>query len=273
MLGIPPLAAVGLALVTTALGVFVDLLRIGTVGRVFEIGYLLGCVLAVGWVRRRSIFLPAVQPPLLLAVVVPVMAVLIGAPTGGGAAQSALMAGAPLINAFPAMALTTVVVALVTAFRLLRQRLGPDDAVGLLRTRLGREPGGHDPDGPRGAGPGSRPADRPRPDSGSADTPRPGSGSRSARRSRAGAGDRGDRRTGDRAGARDGRAGDRGDARGERGGGGDPGAPRASESRAPDSRAPDSRAPESGASRAGGGARRSSATRSGESARTRRRDR
>ncbi|MEV1293260.1 DUF6542 domain-containing protein [Pseudonocardia sp. NPDC049635] len=149
VLGIPPVAAIGLAVAATALGVLIDFLRIGTVGRVFEIAYLLGCVLAVCWVRRRSIFLPAVQPPLLLAVVVPVVAVLIGTPSGGSTAQSVLTAGAPLINAFPAMAVTTVSVLALTVFRLLRQRLGPGDAVGLLRARLGRDPGGRDPDGPQ----------------------------------------------------------------------------------------------------------------------------
>ncbi|BBF99866.1 MULTISPECIES: DUF6542 domain-containing protein [Pseudonocardia] len=149
VLGIPPSAAIGLAVAATALGVLVDFLRIGTVGRVFEVAYLLGCLLAVCWVRRRGIFLPAVQPPLLLAVVVPVVAVLIGAPSGGGTTQSVLMAGAPLINAFPAMAVTTLSVLALAAFRLLRQRLGPDDSVGRLRARLGRDPGGHDPDGPR----------------------------------------------------------------------------------------------------------------------------
>lgn len=189
VLGIPPVAAAGIAVGATAIGVLVDLLRIGTVGPVFEIGYLAGCVLAVGWVRRRGIFLPAVQPPLLLAVVVPLMAVLIGAPTGGGAAQSVLLAGAPLINAFPAMAVTTLVVLLVAGGRLLRQRLGPDDAVGRLRTRLGRDPGGHDPDGtgrtagpatpPRGTGPGSRP--RGTGPGGSARDPGPGGPARDGR--------------------------------------------------------------------------------------------
>ncbi|MBC3190140.1 hypothetical protein H7X46_03565 [Pseudonocardia sp. C8] len=185
VLGIPPVAAVGLAVGATALGVFVDLLRIGTVGRVFEIGYLLGCVLAVGWVRRRGIFLPAVQPPLLLAVVVPLMAVLIGAPSGGLSAQSVLLAGAPLINAFPAMAVTTAAVLLLTAFRLVRQRLGPDDAVGRLRSRLGRDPGGHDPDGPRSPRPGSRPAGRARAGGGPGDRARP-----AGNRNRAPEGDR-----------------------------------------------------------------------------------
>ncbi|ANY06030.1 hypothetical protein AFB00_06600 [Pseudonocardia sp. HH130630-07] len=149
VLGIPPVAAIGLAVGTTALGVAVDLLRIGTVGVIFEIGYLVGCLVAVCWVRRRGIFLPAVQPPLLLAVVVPLLALLVGAPSGGGTAQSVLMAGAPLINAFPAMAVTTGAVLLVAALRLWRQRLGPGDAMGRLRVRLGRDPGGHEPDGPR----------------------------------------------------------------------------------------------------------------------------
>ncbi|RZT84009.1 hypothetical protein EV383_0842 [Pseudonocardia sediminis] len=137
VLGIPPLAAVGLAVGLTAVGVVADLLRLGTVGAIFEVGYFLGCVLAVAWVRRRSIFVPAVQPPLMLAVVIPVIAVLVGAPTPeAGATEHLLMAGAPLINAFPAMAVTTLVVLLVAGFRLVRQRTGPDDAVGQLRRRL-----------------------------------------------------------------------------------------------------------------------------------------
>lgn len=140
VLGIPPVVAVAIAFGLTALGVLVDLLRIGTVGSIFEVGYFLGCVLAVAWVRRRSIFVPAIQPPLLLAVVVPLIAVLIGAPAPeAGATEHLLMAGAPLINAFPAMAVTTVAVLLLAGFRLLRQRTGPDDAFGQIRRRL---PGG-----------------------------------------------------------------------------------------------------------------------------------
>ncbi|MBP2370873.1 DUF6542 domain-containing protein [Pseudonocardia parietis] len=289
VLGIPPVAAVGLALGTTALGVFVDLIRIGTVGRVFEIGYLLGCVLAVGWVRRRSIFLPAVQPPLLLAVVVPVMAVLIGAPTGGGTAESVLMAGAPLINAFPAMAVTTVVVLLVTAFRLLRQRLGPDDAVGRLWAGLGRDPGGRDPDGRAPAagspGAGSARADRRRSGSRSTGRSRSGAGNRSAENR--GAEDRGGEDRGDegRGGAR---AGERGRTRGGRTGGGEP-EPRTRRGRTSSSGSARTGSTPRGAAdgrgstdsggfrssdpdghRAPGGSRASSATRGGSSARTRR---
>lgn len=203
VLGIPPLVAVAIAVGLTALGVFVDLLRLGTVGSIFEIGYFLGCLLAVAWVRRRGIFVAAIQPPLLLAVVVPVLAVLIGAPTpGAGATEHLLMAGAPLINAFPAMAVTTAAVLAVAGFRLVRQRTGPDDAVGQIRRRL---PGGRAADDGSGPGAGD-PSDAPaRERAGAArERKRPGPATEQARRapapratgrSRTGA----DRTSGDRA--------------------------------------------------------------------------
>lgn len=188
VLGIPPGAAVAVAGGLTAVGVVADLLRIGTVGVVFEIAYFLGCVLAVAWVRRRGLFLPAIQPPLLLAVVIPVIAVLVGAPTPeAGVADHLLMAGAPLVNAFPAMAFTTAAVLLLAGFRLVRQRTGPDDAVGLLRRRLAR--GRSEDAGRSGAArPGRAPAaasaprtDRGRPRSGG-DTGSGGHGSGRGRR-------------------------------------------------------------------------------------------
>ncbi|TCK26565.1 DUF6542 domain-containing protein [Pseudonocardia endophytica] len=162
VLGVPPLVAVALAVGLTALGVFVDLLRIGTVGTIFEVAYGVGCVVAVAWVRRRSLFLPAIQPPLLLAVVVPVLAGLVGAPSStAGVTEHLLLAGAPLINAFPAMAVTTVLVLLIAGFRLLRQRTGPDDAVGLLRARLSGRSASPDGDGAAGGRGRGHDAERP----------------------------------------------------------------------------------------------------------------
>lgn len=133
VLGIPPLAAVGLAFVLTALGVFVDVLRIGTVGVVFTIAYVLGCVLAALWVRRRNLFGPMVQPPLLAAVLIPVLVLLVGK-SGGGMTETLLMVGAPLVNAFPTMAVATGLSLLIGLIRLIVQRTGPEDAL----TRLGR---------------------------------------------------------------------------------------------------------------------------------------
>jgi len=133
VLGIPPLAALALAFVLTGLGVFIDVLRIGTVGVVFGIAYVLGCVLAVTWVRRRNLFGPMVQPPLLAAVLIPVIVLLVGQP-GPGLTETVLMVGAPLVNSFPTMAVATGLTLLIGLVRLIVQRTGPDDAV----ARLGR---------------------------------------------------------------------------------------------------------------------------------------
>jgi hypothetical protein len=118
VLGIPPLAAVGLAFGFTALGLFVDLQRIGTVGAVFGVLYFTGCLLAMVWVRRRNLFAPLVQPPLLLAVAVPAL-VLLGDSRGG---QALLTIAAPLVNSFPIMALTSGVVLVLGVVRLVAQR-------------------------------------------------------------------------------------------------------------------------------------------------------
>jgi hypothetical protein len=129
VLGVPPLASVGVAVAFTALGVLIDVLRIGTVGIVFKVGYFTGCVLAVAWVRRRSLFTPIVQPPLLVAVIVPALVLLVGPPrSGSGMAETLLLVGAPLINAFPTMATTTAVVVGLGVGRILLQRNddGPD---------------------------------------------------------------------------------------------------------------------------------------------------
>jgi hypothetical protein len=133
VLGIPPVAAVAVAVVLTALGVFIDVLRIGTVGAVFSIAYVLGCVLAVTWVRRRNLFGPMIQPPLLAAVLIPVIVLLVGR-SGGGLTETVLMIGAPLVNAFPTMAVATGLSLLIGLVRLILQRTGPDDAL----SRLGR---------------------------------------------------------------------------------------------------------------------------------------
>jgi hypothetical protein len=108
VLGVPPWGAVGLAAVLTAVGVFVDLMRIGSLGAVFTVLFVSGCVLAVAWVRRGGLFGPMVQPPLLVAVAVPAIVLLAGRPDpGAGVAERLLVIGAPLVNAFPIMAWTT----------------------------------------------------------------------------------------------------------------------------------------------------------------------
>ncbi|WP_433801826.1 DUF6542 domain-containing protein [Actinomycetospora sp. CA-084318] len=118
-----------LALVLTAGGVAVDVLREGTLGVVFLAAYPGGCVLAAVLAQRRDIFVPMVQPPLLLAVSVPVAIAATGTlPASGGMVSTALAVGAPLINGFPAMAVTTVVCVLIGLVRMRVQRWRPADA-------------------------------------------------------------------------------------------------------------------------------------------------
>lgn len=136
VLGVPVWAAVVLAAVSTAIGVVVDLARVGTLGTVFIVCYLVGCVLAVTWVRRRSLFGPVVQPPLLLAVAVPAVVLLGGSPRPGtGVSERLLTIGAPLVNGFPAMAWTTGAVLAIGVARYLLQPIRaarPSDVSGDL---------------------------------------------------------------------------------------------------------------------------------------------
>jgi hypothetical protein len=123
VLGVPPIAAVGLAAALTAIGVLVDLTRIGNVSTVFTVCHISGCVLAVIWVRRNGLFGPMVQPPLLVAAAVPVVVLVAGGPRPGqGVADQLLVIGAPLVNAFPVMAWSTGTVLALGLLRIALQR-------------------------------------------------------------------------------------------------------------------------------------------------------
>jgi hypothetical protein len=123
VLGIHPAPAVGVAAALTAVGVAIDLWRVGTLSTVFTICYLTGCVLATAWVRRSGVFWPMVAPPLLMALAVPAVVLVAGTPRpGAGIAQRLLVIGAPLVNGFPMMAWTTGLVLALGLFRLVTQR-------------------------------------------------------------------------------------------------------------------------------------------------------
>ena len=142
VLGVRPVFAVGLAAALTAVGVLVDLTRIGSLGTVFTICHIAGCVLAVAWVRRDGLFGPMAQPPLLVAVAVPVVVLLAGDPRPGqGVADRLLVIGAPLVNAFPVMAWTTGIVLVVGFVRMFLQRPleEPEPAKPASSRRSGRD--------------------------------------------------------------------------------------------------------------------------------------
>jgi hypothetical protein len=121
--GVHPATAFGGAAVLTAIGVAVDLMRTGTLGTVFTVCYIAGCVLATAWVRRSGLFWPMVAPPLLMAIAVPVVVLAAGTTRpGAGIAQRLLVIGAPLVNGFPMMAWATGLVLVLGVFRLATQR-------------------------------------------------------------------------------------------------------------------------------------------------------
>jgi hypothetical protein len=107
----------------TVAGVAIDLVLSGELGVAFTACFAGGCILATAWSRRDSLFVPLVQPPLLLAVGVPVVVVATGSlPRSGGTASTLLAVGGPLVNAFPTLAITTAV---CLALGFVRSRLEP----------------------------------------------------------------------------------------------------------------------------------------------------
>jgi hypothetical protein len=176
VLGLPGYAAILIALGFTGLGVFIDLTRISGLGTIFKGCYFVGCVLAVCWVKRRALFGPMVQPPLLLALAVPAVVLASGDNDTGssGLTDHLLSIGTPLVNGFPTMAVATAFAVAIGICRYVLQRPGPDAPVPPPRPASGgsasrRPPGavrpadrGTPPRGPReGAPPArSRPTDR-----------------------------------------------------------------------------------------------------------------
>ncbi|MEU4744803.1 DUF6542 domain-containing protein, partial [Actinosynnema sp. NPDC023658] len=121
--GLPWWAAVLIAFVVAVVGTFVDVgSSAKTVGWVFAITFFLGCVGAVVFVERRSMFGPVVQPPLILAIVVPVVVVFTHGMPSGGLPSVGLTLGKPLIDGFPAMAITTACTVILGLVRVATQK-------------------------------------------------------------------------------------------------------------------------------------------------------
>ncbi|WP_436493778.1 DUF6542 domain-containing protein [Actinokineospora sp. HUAS TT18] len=113
------LLAFGLALVAAV----IDIQRQDTLGKIYQGAYILGCVAAVCLVRRRNLFGPIVQPPLVFAVtaVGTIMALSAKSADGGLKAQLFKIA-LPLTSNFPTMGITTAVVLAIGLGRLFLQR-------------------------------------------------------------------------------------------------------------------------------------------------------
>jgi hypothetical protein len=125
--GWPWWACLLLALGLSIIGAIIDMNSSGNLGKIFEAAYFIGCVGAVCMVRRRNLFGPTVQAPLILAVTIPVVVVLTkGLPAGSGMMSKLLALGVPLVTGFPTMAITTGATVVIGAIRWLAQRKPAD---------------------------------------------------------------------------------------------------------------------------------------------------
>lgn len=138
--GLPWWAAVLLAFAAAGAAAYVDIQRQGSLGRIYQIAYVVGCLLAVALVRRRNLFGPMVQPPLVFAVTA-IGAVVFaqpGAPFSSGLKQMVFSVALPLTSNFPTMGVTTGAVVAIGLFRLWRQR-DPDPPIRPSRSARSRE--------------------------------------------------------------------------------------------------------------------------------------
>ncbi|MER5388743.1 DUF6542 domain-containing protein [Saccharopolyspora sp. NPDC002686] len=131
--GVPLWVAVLLAAVPTAIGTVLDILIWSQPGILFKACFFVGSVLGVLLVKRRNVFGPMVQPPLVLVIVMPLLVLLTGsgAAAGAGFTGKALAVARPLISSFPIMAGATIValgIGLVRMFVTEKPGKRPEDA-------------------------------------------------------------------------------------------------------------------------------------------------
>ncbi|MDV6011539.1 DUF6542 domain-containing protein [Haloechinothrix sp. LS1_15] len=115
--------ATAIALLLAAGAAVVDARLHGEIGTIFEAGFFAGAVLAVCAVRRRNLFGPVIQPPLIFALVVPgVVLYASGIPGDADTLSRVLAVGTPIIHGFPIMAAATATTLMIGLLRLLVQR-------------------------------------------------------------------------------------------------------------------------------------------------------
>jgi hypothetical protein len=124
--GLPWWAAILLPLVTTAAGAYVDSTFDHGLGVPFRAAYAGGCVLAVLLVRRRNLFGPMVQPPLILLFAAsPVVLLTSGHGLSGSLSSQALTVGAPLVDNFMVQVGVTIATVVLGVIRLILTRRPP----------------------------------------------------------------------------------------------------------------------------------------------------
>lgn len=116
--GVPWWGAFACAAIAIAIGYLVDAMAGTELTMFFSTMYLVGCLVAVLMVQNKSIFTAMVQPPLLMVIAVPLAykSFVVG-PTQG-LKSLILDLALPLIDRFPTMVFTTMLIWIIGAFRL-----------------------------------------------------------------------------------------------------------------------------------------------------------
>ncbi|EHK82851.1 DUF6542 domain-containing protein [Saccharomonospora azurea] len=126
--GIPWWSAALLTFGLALVGAFVDQFMTDSLSVVFHVCYVVGALGAITAVQRKSLFGPMVQPPLAMALAVPLVVLTAsGLPEGSDMLSKGLAIGTPLIESFPMMAGTTAATVLIGILRMVKQR-GPGAA-------------------------------------------------------------------------------------------------------------------------------------------------
>lgn len=118
MRGLPAWTAVLLAVAISLTGVAIDSVS-GELGVGFTVAFVLGCVVSVLAVSRRSLFVAGVQPPILMTLLVLLVYVIPGAGSGADvfSRTQIVSVALPLVTRFPLMIATTVVVVVIAVVR------------------------------------------------------------------------------------------------------------------------------------------------------------
>lgn len=124
--GLPWWAAILLPFVTTAAGAYVDLTYDHGLGVPFQAAFGAGCVLSVLFVRRRNLFGPMIQPPLIMLFAAsPVVLIAGGQGLGSGFTSQAITVVTPLVNNFMVQAGVTIATIVLGLIRMIITRRRP----------------------------------------------------------------------------------------------------------------------------------------------------
>jgi hypothetical protein len=120
---LPGLGAVLVLLILGGVGGAVDVFWHGNTSRLFDVVFVVACVIAALLVRHGSLAVAVVAPPLVYVLLVVAIDQFVALPAGGGwLIRQLVAAGDALVTGAPAIWLGTALAAIIVGLRKLRTR-------------------------------------------------------------------------------------------------------------------------------------------------------